>query len=210
MKKVIFLDRDGVINVDVNYLYRIEDLTFMPGALEALALAVRAGYELIVVTNQSGVARGYYTEDDVKKLHTYMGKKMEEQGAPVLQFYYCPHHEKGTVPAYTMVCDCRKPEPGMILKAMEDYSIDRAKSFMIGDKPSDVEAAHRAGLDGYLFEGDNLLPFLRSILEERGDTIEPSARQGDCHSSKTLENKAEIESSSKLKHQPGGTLREGL
>ena len=210
MKKVIFLDRDGVINVDVNYLYRIEDLTFMPGALEALALAVRAGYELIVVTNQSGVARGYYTEADVKKLHAYMGAKMAEQGAPVLQFYYCPHHEKGTVPVYTKVCDCRKPKPGMILKAMEDYSIDRAKSFMIGDKTSDVEAAHRAGLDGYLFEGDNLLPFMRSILEERGDMIEQSVQVGDCQSSKTLENKTELESASKLKHQLGGTLREGL
>lgn len=182
MKKVIFLDRDGVINVDVNYLYRIEDLTFMPGALEALALAVRAGYELIVVTNQSGVARGYYTEEDVKKLHAHMGEVLAAARAPILRFYYCPHHEKGTVPAYTMVCDCRKPEPGMILKAMEDYSIDRAKSFMIGDKSSDVEAAHRAGLDGYLFEGDNLLPFMRSILKERGDMID----------------------------QSGGTLREGL
>ncbi|MBS4912616.1 MAG: HAD family hydrolase [Veillonella sp.] len=199
MKKVIFLDRDGVINVDVNYLYRIEDLTFMPGAAEALALAVKSGYELIVVTNQSGVARGYYTEDDVKKLHAYMGDALAAKGAPILQFYYCPHHEKGTVPAYTKACDCRKPKPGMILKAMEEYAVDRSASFLIGDKPSDVEAAHNAGIDGYLFEGDDLLPFMQSILKEREGKQNQSATQSDIKTETQTEAQIEKQAETQTK-----------
>lgn len=167
MRKVIFLDRDGVINVDVNYLYRIEDCTFFPGAKEALALAVKAGYDLIVVTNQSGVARGYYTESDVNTLHQFMGDQLAKDGAPILAFYYCPHHEKGTVPAYTKACNCRKPKPGMISKACEEYDIDLNASFLIGDKESDVQAAEAAGIEGYLFKESNLLPFVERILKAR-------------------------------------------
>ncbi|MDY3973055.1 HAD family hydrolase [uncultured Veillonella sp.] len=174
MRKAMFLDRDGVINVDVNYLYRIEDLTFFPGAKEALALAVKAGYDLIVVTNQSGVARGYYTEADVQALHQYMGDQLAKVGAPILTFYYCPHHEKGLVPEYTKACDCRKPKPGMILQACEDYEIDVAKSFLIGDKETDVKAAEAAGMKGYLHTEDNLLPLVQRILKERQELTDES------------------------------------
>ncbi|WP_298704498.1 HAD family hydrolase [uncultured Veillonella sp.] len=166
MRKVIFLDRDGVINVDVNYLYRIEDLSFMPGAKEALALAVKAGYDLIVVTNQSGVARGYYTEADVRTLHQHMGKELAAVGAPILKFYYCPHHKDGVISEYTKTCTCRKPKPGMILDACNEYDIDLKSSFLIGDKPSDIEAAEAAGIKGYLFNESNLLPFMQDVLNK--------------------------------------------
>lgn len=165
MRKVLFLDRDGVINEDVNYLYKVEELKFVAGAVEALGAAVKAGYDLIVVTNQSGIARGYYTEADMQILHEEMNRRLTAQGAPILRFYHCPHHVKGTVPAFTRDCDCRKPKPGMLLQAMADYDIDKAQSFMIGDKASDVAAAEAAGIAGYLFDGTNLNDFLLPILQ---------------------------------------------
>ena len=145
MRKVLFLDRDGVINKDVHYLHRIEDLAFVDGAKEALAAAVQAGYDLIVVTNQSGVGRGFYTEDDVNTLHQYMNQELTKAGAPILRFYYCPHLPGAPLAQYDQNCDCRKPKPGMILQAMADYDIDKAHSFMVGDKLSDMEAAAGAG-----------------------------------------------------------------
>ena len=168
MRKTLFLDRDGIINVDVHYLHRIEDMRFIQGAIKALKVAVEAGYQLIVITNQSGVARGYYTEDDVQTLHRYMGEQLAATGAPITAFYYCPHHEKGVVPAYTKSCECRKPRPGLVLQAVREHQVDVAHSFMIGDKPSDVATAEAAGMDGYLFEGIDLADFLLPILAKRG------------------------------------------
>lgn len=164
MKKALFLDRDGVINVDTGYLHKAEDLQWIPGAKEALKAAVDAGYVLIVVTNQSGIARGYYTEQDVRDLHEEMGKQLALVGAPVLEFYYCPHYEQGTIPEYAIPCQCRKPESGMLEKAIKDHHIDPYKSFMIGDRESDMEAAKKAGLRGYLFEEEDLLHFITPIL----------------------------------------------
>lgn len=174
MRKVLFFDRDGVINVEVNYLYRIEDFKFVPGAPEALAAAVQAGYDLIVVTNQSGIARGYYTVADMERLHSYINEELTKVKAPILKFYYCPHHTKGSVAAYTKDCDCRKPKPGMLLQAMKDFDIDKQNSLLVGDKPSDIEAAEAAGIQGYLFNGDNLADFLLPILaaKQKGQTHE--------------------------------------
>ena len=104
MRKVLFLDRDGVINKDVSYLYKITDLEWVDGAKEALAYAHSKGYDLIVVTNQSGVARGYYKESDVQILHDYMAHELDCSGAPILHFYYCPHHKEGIVPLYAVEC----------------------------------------------------------------------------------------------------------
>ncbi|ETS93796.1 MULTISPECIES: D-glycero-beta-D-manno-heptose 1,7-bisphosphate 7-phosphatase [Veillonella] len=164
MRKVLFLDRDGVINKDVNYLYRIDDLQWVDGAKEALAYAYSKGYDLIVVTNQSGVARGYYTEHDVQILHEYMGRELDACGAPILRFYYCPHHVEGTVSRYAVECECRKPKPGMIYQAIKDYDVNVGESFLIGDSPRDIEAAEAAGIKGYLFTGTNLLDFIKTII----------------------------------------------
>lgn len=165
MRKVLFLDRDGVINKDVSYLYKIADLQWVDGAKEALKLAHDSGYELIVVTNQSGMARGYYKETDVQILHDYMGNELFKAGAPILHFYYCPHHKDGTVERYAVDCNCRKPKPGMILQAIKDFDVDVEHSFLIGDSQRDVDSAEAAGVKGYLFTESNLLHFMKKILK---------------------------------------------
>lgn len=169
MKKVLFLDRDGVINVDTSYLYKIEDFQWIEGAKEALKLAVTAGYELIVVTNQSGIARGYFQVADMKKLHSFIAEELAKEGAPILDFYYCPHLKESLIPEYALDCECRKPKPGMLLKAFADYSIDKEQSLLVGDSKRDIEAAVAAGLRGYLFEGGNLKAFMEEVLEKENN-----------------------------------------
>lgn len=163
--KAVFLDRDGVLNVDVAYLYKVSDLRWIDGAKEALAYLNDQGYKLFVVTNQSGIARGYYTVDDMNTLHNHMQAELNQCGVKIEKFYYCPHHPKGVLPEYTMECSCRKPQPGMILRAFAEYDIDKAQSFLIGDKDSDLEAAANAGIEGYKFTGGNLLQFVKNILK---------------------------------------------
>jgi len=161
---VVFLDRDGVLNADIGYLWRKEDVVWIPGAPEAIRLFNQQGWPVTVVTNQSGVARGYYREQDVEALHVWMNEELAKQGARIDRFYYCPHHPKGNLAEYIQECGCRKPQPGMIRQGMADWGADPATSFLIGDKESDIEAAEAAGLKGYLFGGGNLLEFVRKIL----------------------------------------------
>ncbi len=165
MKKILFLDRDGVINKDKSYLYKIEDFEWVEGVKEALTMATNAGYEIIVVTNQSGVARGYYTEEDVKRLHDYISAELAVIGVFILDFYYCPHLLGASVKKYDIDCECRKPKPGMLLQAMEDYSVCKEQSFMIGDSLRDVEAAESAGIRGYLYQGGCMKSFVEGILK---------------------------------------------
>jgi len=139
VNKAIFLDRDGVINVDKGYVYRIEDFEFTKGAIKALKYFQSLGYLLIVVTNQSGIGRGYYTLKDFKKLTEWMKNRLKADGIEIKEVYFCPH-------APDAGCDCRKPAPGMIEKAARDFDIDLKKSWMIGDKISDIEAAKKAGI----------------------------------------------------------------
>ncbi len=163
--KAVFFDRDGVFNVDVDYLYRIEDLVWVDGAREALAYLCKLGYKIFVVTNQSGVARGYYTIEDVNKLHAHMASELEKCGAKVEKFYYCPHHKEGKVEEYSIDCDCRKPKPGMLLQAFAENDLDKEECFLIGDSKRDVEAAEAADIKGYLFKGGSLLEFVKNIVE---------------------------------------------
>lgn len=163
--KSVFLDRDGVLNVDVDYLYKIEDLQWVKGAREALSYLHKKGYQLFVVTNQSGIARGYYTVEDMEKLHQYMQSQLQEYGVQIEKFYYCPHHKEGKVAEYAVDCICRKPKPGMLLQAMAEYAVDKEQSFLIGDSKRDVEAAQAAGIKGYLFTGGSLLDFVKNIIE---------------------------------------------
>ena len=163
--KAVFFDRDGVLNVDVDYLYRIEDLVWVDGAREALAYLSKLGYKIFVVTNQSGVARGYYTIEDMNKLHAHMASELEKFGAKVEKFYYCPHHKEGKVVEYAIDCDCRKPKPGMLLRAFAENDLEKEACFLIGDSKRDVEAAEAADIKGYRFKGGSLLEFVKNIVE---------------------------------------------
>jgi len=138
MKWAVFLDRDGTINEEVGYLSEPEELHLIPGAAEAIRLLNRAGVLAIVVTNQSGVGRGYFSEARVKAIHEQLAMQLAAYGAHLDAIYYCPHHpDKG--------CDCRKPKPGMLKRAAEEHSIALDRSFAVGDKVSDLEAGRRAG-----------------------------------------------------------------
>ena len=143
-KRAVFLDRDGTINVEKDYLYRVEEFEFVPGAAQAIRRLNEAGWLVVVVTNQSGVARGYYGEQEVQELHRHVDQELARSGARVDAWYYCPHHPAGRAP-YSRECDCRKPLPGMLLAAAATYEIDLTASWMIGDKLADVEAAYAAG-----------------------------------------------------------------
>lgn len=165
--KAVFFDRDGVLNKDVAYLYKIQDLVWVDGALKALAYLTELGYKIFIVTNQSGIARGYYTIEQMNELHTYMQQQINNAGGKIEKIYYCPHHPDGSVSEYAITCSCRKPKPGMLLEAMKEYSIDQKQSFLIGDSKRDVEAAEAAGIKGYLFQDGNLLDFVKEILTKK-------------------------------------------
>jgi D-glycero-D-manno-heptose 1,7-bisphosphate phosphatase len=135
--KALFLDRDGIINVDTKYLHRTEDVVFIDGIFELCRIAQQKGYLLIVVTNQAGIARGYFNEDDVKNLHGWMKQKFAEKGITLTAFYYSPYHPDGVIEEYKRDSDCRKPKPGLFIKASEEHNINISQSLMVGDKQSD-------------------------------------------------------------------------
>ncbi|MCK9455553.1 D-glycero-beta-D-manno-heptose 1,7-bisphosphate 7-phosphatase [Sulfurimonas sp.] len=152
MNKALFLDRDGVINVELNYLYKIEDFKFIENIFKLCRYYQNLGYIIVVVTNQSGIARGYYSEFAFNKLTSWMIKEFAAEGIKITKVYHCPHH-----PDISGECDCRKPEPGMILKAAKELDIDLRQSVLIGDKERDIEAAVRSGIkESYLFDEANL------------------------------------------------------
>jgi len=141
----VFLDRDGTINEEVNYLSHPEQLRLITGAAEAIKSLNRAGFKVVVVTNQAGVARGYFTEPTVREIHEALEKKLGEQGARVDAIYYCPHHPAAGLGVYRQDCNCRKPKPGMLEKAAIELNIDLRESFVVGDKISDLEAGLAVG-----------------------------------------------------------------
>jgi D-glycero-D-manno-heptose 1,7-bisphosphate phosphatase len=141
-----FLDRDGVINVDRGYVFRREDFEFVPGVLEGVRRLVELGYAPVVVTNQSGIGRGLYSEADFRALTAWMANAFAAADAPLAGVYFCPHHLDEATGPYRIACDCRKPAPGMLLRAAEELRLDLAASVMFGDRASDLEAAQSAGL----------------------------------------------------------------
>jgi len=143
-RRAAFLDRDGVVNRDIGYLHRWEDFEFLPGALGAMRQLHDAGYSLVIVTNQSGIARGYYTETDYEVLTARLREALEAAGCPAAGIYHCPHHPGGSVSAYAIACDCRKPEPGMLLLAARELDLDLGESLMVGDKLADAQAGRAA------------------------------------------------------------------
>ena len=164
--KAIFFDRDGTLNVDVHYLHEPEKFIWVEGAVDAIRWANEQDYLVIVVTNQSGIARGYYDEAAVHRLHEWMNEELAQHRAHIDDFYYCPHHTEGNIPAYTKSCDCRKPAPGMLLRAIAEHDIDPSASFLFGDSENDVAAAEKAGVRGIQFEGGSLVDCVRSAVEK--------------------------------------------
>lgn len=141
-----FLDRDGTINLDLGYIYRPEEFEFEQGSIEAIRLLNQAGYRVLVISNQAGIALGHFSERQVDELHTWVMAELAKHGAHIDAFYYCPHHAKLGIGPYKTTCDCRKPSTGLLLKAANDWDIDFEQSYMIGDHNSDVEAGRAAGV----------------------------------------------------------------
>ncbi len=145
-KVAVFLDRDGVINQDTGYVSCVDDFHFIDGVIEALQLLKKKGYALVLVTNQSGIARGMFTEDDFMNLTEWMDWSLADRDVDLDGIYFCPHHPTAGEGAYTQVCDCRKPAPGMLFDAAKSLEIDLSASYLVGDKTSDLKAAQAAGV----------------------------------------------------------------
>ena len=164
MKKALFLDRDGIINVDHGYVYNIEDFEFVDGIFDLVKLFADAGYLIFVVTNQSGIGRGYYSEEDFTVLTDWMVEAFKKKEIKIEKVCHCPHCPEDR-------CHCRKPETGMIEQALEDYPIDLAHSWLIGDKQSDIDLAMNAGIGSSIYIGNknitNATYYFNSILECR-------------------------------------------
>ena len=164
-RPAVFLDRDGVLIPDSGYPHLDEHLVLIPGAAEAVRRLNEAGYLIVIVTNQSGVARGMFSEDRMHTFNALLVERLAEQGARIDAVYACPYHRDAVDPKWLHPDHPdRKPNPGMILRAVADHHIDPTRSFLIGDRPSDVEAARRAGMPGYLFEGGDLDHFVRDLI----------------------------------------------
>ena len=153
MQKVLFLDRDGVINIEKDYLYKVEDFEFIDGIIDLCKYYESNGYVILVVTNQSGIARNYYTQADFSLLTYWMIEKFASYGVSISQVYHCPHH-----PSISGKCSCRKPKPGMLLEAQKHFDIDFKNSIIIGDKERDIEAGLAVGItESYLFNEDKTI-----------------------------------------------------
>lgn len=146
MKPAIFLDRDGTINIDHGYVHTSDDFQFIEGTIEALAELKKMGYLLVLVTNQSGIGRGLFTEDQFMHLTEWMDWSLADRGVDIDGIYFCPHHPEATIDEYRQVCECRKPQPGMFLEAQKYLDIDMGASYMVGDKKEDMLAAAAAGV----------------------------------------------------------------
>jgi D-glycero-D-manno-heptose 1,7-bisphosphate phosphatase len=165
-RRALLLDRDGVINIDHGHVGSHDRFEWMLGALDAIRHATASGWHVFVVTNQSGVARGKYDEAAVPALLEWMADEARRHGGTIDDARYCPFHPNATIPAYRALSDWRKPGPGMPRDLIRAWELDPARCVMIGDQPTDVQAAEAAGIEGRLFPGGNLLSFLRPILDK--------------------------------------------
>lgn len=180
MNKAIFLDRDGTINIEKNYLYKVEDFEFIPGVVDALKVLQNLGYRLIIITNQSGIARGYYSEHDFKLLNDWMKEELRNQGILIDAVYYCPHLPDAKMTNYRVLCNCRKPKIGLYTKAIENFDIDLSKSYAVGDKIRDCSICKESECKGFLI-GNN----------EQSDTIR-AVKNGEYRNIQYAENLIEV------------------
>jgi len=180
MKKAVFLDRDGVMNVDNGYVSQVDDFQFIEGVIDACKKAKEKGYLLVVITNQSGIARGYFSEDQFHTLTEWMDWSMADRGVDLDGIYYCPHHSEKGIGEYKVDCDCRKPKPGMLFDAIKELNIDVKQSILVGDKVSDLKAGVAAGVEtNYLVrtgkeitaEGEELATAIFDDLAAALDTL---------------------------------------
>ena len=163
-KKAIFFDRDGTLNVDYGYVHKWKEFRWIPGAPEAIKLCNQYGYLVGVVSNQAGVAKGHFKETEIKNLHSRINKDLSLIGAHIDRFEYCPHHLDAVIPEYKIDCPRRKPNPGMLISSLNFWKLKPENCFLVGDKDLDISAAKSSGMKGYLFDGKNLLEFIKPIL----------------------------------------------
>lgn len=156
--KIVFLDRDGTINKEKNYLYKVDEFEFLSGVVSGLKKLQKKGFLIVIITNQSGIARGFYTEKDLEILHTWMIQELEQRGVHIEKIYYCPHHPDAVVGKYRKHCNCRKPKTGLFWRAIvelqKEFDIDLANSIAIGDKERDLAICSEISLKGYLIGSD--------------------------------------------------------
>lgn len=167
MRPAVFFDRDGVLNEDDGYAFDPHKIRWIAGAQQAVKAVNNAGYFAFVVTNQSGIARGFYEERHVRSLHEWMSDELANIDAHIDAFEFCPHHPDACIAQYRRICSCRKPQPGMIKALLSRYPVKVSESFLIGDKQSDLDAAKAAGIAGHLFEGPSLEAFITPLLVHR-------------------------------------------
>lgn len=163
-RPIAFLDRDGVVNADKGYVHSVEEFEWMPGVFEAIRHLNKRGYIVAVVTNQSGIGRGLYGEEEFMFLTLWMLKEVEQEGGAIDVVYYCPHHPESTDPEYLAVCPARKPGTGMLERAEHEFAMDRSRSFLIGNRDSDLSAASAFGIAGHFYEDGDLAELVRKIV----------------------------------------------
>jgi len=179
LTKAVFLDRDGVINIDTGYVSHSDDFVFIEGVIEACKAIKEKGYEIVIITNQSGIARGYFSEDDFMTLTEWMDWSFADKGIDIDGVYFCPHHPEKGLGDYKQVCDCRKPQPGMIISAQKHLKIDLSQSYLVGDKLSDLQAGKNAGIT-------------TNILVRTGKEVTDAAQEAADHVVDSLVNVVEL------------------
>jgi len=180
MNKAVFLDRDGTINFDKEYLFRKEDFEWLPGAIEALKYFQECGYKLIIITNQSGIARGYYTEKDFNELSLWMSRELNKYGITIDKIYFCPHYPQGSVSEYAVECECRKPKTLLFQRAVKEFDLDLEECVAIGDRLRDCAICFQSKCLGILIGANESKQTIKAVMEGEFQNIRYAETLLDC------------------------------